>query len=81
LFIFKRSKPGWQNDTKSMKSSALGGVGAVFRAYDSQLKRWVAVKRLLTANEANLGQEHRLRTAARGRCARLPAQSEHRDHL
>ncbi len=29
-----------------------GGVGAIFRAYDSQLKRWVAVKRLLTANEA-----------------------------
>ena len=29
-----------------------GGVGAVFRGYDSQLKRWVAVKRLLTANEA-----------------------------
>jgi serine/threonine protein kinase len=48
LVHYQSLNPGWRNAIKSTKS----GVGAVFRAYDSQLKRWVAVKRLMTASEA-----------------------------
>jgi serine/threonine protein kinase len=46
------TEPSTGKRYKQYDQLGAGGHGAVFRAYDSQLRRWVAIKRLLSSKES-----------------------------